>query len=85
MTLCNDARLDASGEFIGDPTETALMELARAKEHDLRSLNQRYSRAAEIPFDSERKLMTTFHPWEDGRVVSFTKGAVESWSALKLL
>ena len=36
-----------------------------------------FPRLAEIPFDSDRKLMTTFHPWENGRVVSFTKGAVE--------
>ncbi|RPJ07286.1 MAG: cation-translocating P-type ATPase, partial [Deltaproteobacteria bacterium] len=40
-------------------------------------LDETYPRLAEIPFDSDRKLMTTFHSWENGRVVSFTKGAVE--------
>jgi Ca2+-transporting ATPase len=77
LALCNDARRDASGAVIGDPTETALFELAREKGYARETVEQEYPRLAEIPFDSGRKLMTTFHPWENGRVVSFTKGAVE--------
>ncbi|MDZ7582094.1 MAG: cation-translocating P-type ATPase [Deltaproteobacteria bacterium] len=77
MALCNDTRLDASNALIGDPTETALFELAREKGYLRDRLDERYPRVAEIPFDSDRKLMTTFHPWENGRVVAFTKGAVE--------
>jgi len=77
LALCNDARLEASGEAIGDPTETALFDLARQKDHIREKLDEKYPRLAEIPFDSGRKLMTTFHPWENGRIVSFTKGAVE--------
>jgi Ca2+-transporting ATPase len=77
MALCNDTRLDASNALIGDPTETALFELAREKGYLREELDERYPRLAEIPFDSDRKLMTTFHPWENGRVVAFTKGAVE--------
>jgi Ca2+-transporting ATPase len=77
MALCNDARLDASDALIGDPTETALFELAREKGYFRERLDATYARVAEIPFDSDRKLMTTFHPWENGRIVSFTKGAVE--------
>jgi Ca2+-transporting ATPase len=77
MALCNDARVDASGAVIGDPTEAALLELARQKGYLREALDETYPRVAEIPFDSERKRMTTFHPWEDGRIVSFTKGAVE--------
>ncbi len=77
MSLCNDTRLDASNALIGDPTETALFELAREKGYLREALDERYPRVAEIPFDSDRKLMTTFHPWENGRVVAFTKGAVE--------
>jgi Ca2+-transporting ATPase len=77
MGLCNDARREASDVLIGDPTETALYELARAKGNDPETLRQTYPRIAEIPFDSERKLMTTFHTWQDGRVMAFTKGAVE--------
>jgi len=39
--------------------------------------HESYPRLAEIPFDSNRKLMTTFHPWKDGRIIALTKGAVE--------
>ena len=77
LALSNDARLDASGAALGDPTETALFNLAREKGFLREKLDERFPRLAEIPFDSERKLMTTFHPWENGQVVSFTKGAVE--------
>lgn len=77
MALCNDTRREASDTLIGDPTETALFELAGAKGYDRQKLHESHPRVAEIPFDSDRKLMTTFHPWKDGRVVSFTKGAVE--------
>ncbi len=77
LTLCNDSRMDASGALIGDPTETALFNLAREKGCLREKLDEKYHRLAEIPFDSDRKLMTTFHPWENSRFISFTKGAVE--------
>ncbi|MDP2862449.1 MAG: cation-translocating P-type ATPase [Desulfobacterales bacterium] len=77
LALSNDARLDASGAVLGDPTEVALFNLAREKGFLREKLNEKFPRLAEIPFDSDRKLMTTFHPWENGRVISFTKGAVE--------
>ena len=41
-----------------------------------RALETRHRRVAEIPFDSDRKCMTTFHAWEGG-VISFTKGALD--------
>lgn len=77
MVLCNDARTGSSNELIGDPTETALLELAVEKGYFKDELEERFIRVAEIPFDSGRKLMTTFHPREDGKIISFTKGAVE--------
>ncbi|MFO8090607.1 MAG: cation-translocating P-type ATPase [Desulfatiglandaceae bacterium] len=77
MALCNDTRREASDALIGDPTETALFELALSKGRDRERLQENYPRVAEIPFDSDRKLMTTFHPWKKDRIVSFTKGAVE--------
>ena len=77
LALSNDARLDASGAVLGDPTEAALFNLAREKGFLREKLDEKFPRLAEIPFDSDRKLMTTFHPWENGRVISFTKGAVE--------
>lgn len=77
LSLCNDTRLDGDDEAVGDPTETALFELAREKGFLRESLEKTFPRLAEIPFDAERKLMTTFHPWSEGKVVSITKGAAE--------
>ena len=77
LALCNNARLEASGDVIGEPTETALFDLAIKNGYLREKIDEKHPRVAEIPFDSKRKLMTTFHPWEDGRVVSFTKGAAE--------
>ncbi len=77
VALSNDAKLDAAGTVIGDPTEAALFTLAAESGFEKTALELRYPRLAELPFDAERKLMTTFHAWEGGRVVSFTKGAVE--------
>jgi Ca2+-transporting ATPase len=77
MALCNDARLGPEDGATGDPTELALAELAREKGYERGALEDRLPRLAELPFDAERKLMTTLHRWPDGRVVAFTKGAVE--------
>jgi len=75
--LSNDAKQDAAGAVLGDPTEAALYTLAAGSGYPKSALEQRHPRLAELPFDAERKLMTTFHAWEGGKVVSFTKGAVE--------
>jgi len=77
VALSNDAKHDAVGAVIGDPTEAALYMLAADGGFAKGALEVRFPRVAELPFDSERKLMTTFHAWEGGKVVSFTKGAVE--------
>jgi P-type Ca2+ transporter type 2C len=70
FALNNDAVLDKEQTIKGDSTEIALMELAKEQKIDPAS----WPRIAEIPFDSERKLMTTFHEHE-GKIISFTKGA----------
>ncbi len=77
LALCNDARQETSGDVNGDPTEMALFNLALEKGLIRERLDENHPRLAEIPFDSVRKLMTTFHPWEDGRIISITKGAAE--------
>ena len=77
MALCNDARRDATGTLQGDPTESALAEAARQAGADDGQLGLLYPRVAEIPFDSERKCMTTLHRDPRGGFVSFTKGAAE--------
>ncbi len=84
LALSNDAQLDPSGNAIGDPTETALLVAARANGFNKPALEADYPRIAELPFDSERKLMTTIHKTPLNSVaeampafVSFTKGAAE--------
>ncbi|MBI5846688.1 MAG: cation-translocating P-type ATPase [Nitrospirae bacterium] len=61
LALSNDVRTDGSGNMIGDPTEVALYAVAREAGFDRKMLDEAYVRAAEIPFDSDRKLMTTIH------------------------
>lgn len=77
--LCNDAKMGADGTILGDPTEIALYVLAKNHHFDKDDLQKKLIRVAELPFDSERKSMTTFHPDPSGPgFISFTKGAVES-------
>ncbi len=77
IALCNDAKETNDGEIIGDPTETALYRLALQRGYKKDILEQEFPRVAELPFDSERKAMTTIHRWTDGRYISITKGALE--------
>lgn len=79
--LCNDAKLEetiANGEkkwrIIGDPTEGAIVVAAAKGGMYSKDLEKVMPRIQEIPFDSERKRMTTFHPAEKG-YVAFIKGA----------
>jgi len=76
LALSNDARFAADGGVIGDPTEVALFELARAAGWDKQALEHNYPRRAEVPFDSERARMSTLHATPLG-VVAFIKGAPE--------
>ncbi len=69
---CNDARYNADEELVGDPTETALIEAAR----NLGLEHVRRKRIGEVPFDSERKRMTTVHE-VDGRRVAYMKGGAD--------
>jgi Ca2+-transporting ATPase len=70
LTLNNDAIEDGNKDFKGDSTEIALMELAK----ELKVKRDHSPRLGEIEFDSDRKLMTTFHQYQD-KIISFTKGA----------
>ena len=73
--LCNDTKISAEKELTGDPTETALVDMAFKLDFDP-SVYGRFPRVAEIPFDSDRKLMTTVHE-ENGKYVVYTKGGVD--------
>jgi Ca2+-transporting ATPase len=78
IALNNDAVLDKDNNIIGDPTEIALYEIAGKGGFHKQDIEQEFPREAEIPFDSDRKCMTTFHKTPEGRIISFTKGALES-------
>ncbi|MGN1310975.1 MAG: cation-translocating P-type ATPase [Clostridia bacterium] len=73
--LCNDTKISDEKELTGDPTETALVDMAFKLDFDP-SVYGRFPRVAEIPFDSDRKLMTTVHE-ENGKYVVYTKGGVD--------
>ena len=73
--LCNDAK-NVNGEEIGDPTETALVTFAGKYDMDAEELRRRYVRISEVPFDSDRKLMSTVNETENG-VLMIVKGAVD--------
>lgn len=79
--LTNDAILNLEKDtglykIIGDPTEGALITLAGKGNIVKQEINLKYPRIEEIPFDSNRKMMTTFHSnYLPGKIVSFTKGA----------
>ncbi len=82
MSLSNDARKDSAGKVLGDPTEAALYSFARGEGFIREDLENTYPRVAELPFDSERKCMTTVHRWKEGgqgvSYISFTKGAADT-------
>lgn len=76
MALNNDVVRDEKGMFLGDSTEIALAHYALSYKMDRLELENKYPRIAEIPFDSNRKCMTTIHQTEFG-TIAITKGAVD--------
>ena len=73
--LCNDTKISSDNSLTGDPTETALVAMG----FDLAfepAIYEQYPRVEELPFDSDRKLMTTVHKYGDKYIV-YTKGGVD--------
>ena len=73
--LCSDATVNEQGE-IGDPTETALVRLGEDFGFDELDVREHWPRLGELPFDSDRKLMSTLHQFSGGYML-MTKGAVD--------
>lgn len=73
--LCNDAT-SKDGKEIGDPTEVAFVNLGHKLSISELELRDTYERLAEVPFDSDRKLMSTLHFFDD-KYIMFTKGALD--------
>ncbi|QGG61838.1 HAD-IC family P-type ATPase [Loigolactobacillus bifermentans] len=75
MTLANDTKIDPTGALLGDPTETALIQYGLNQNLAVQTYLGQLPRVAEVPFDSERKLMTTIHQLANGQYLIATKGA----------
>ena len=73
--LCNDTKVGADNELTGDPTETALIDMGMKLNIDVHKIFD-VDRLAELPFDSDRKLMSTVHE-VNGKYVVYTKGAID--------
>ena len=73
--LCNDTKISKDGTLTGDPTETALVDMAFKLDFDP-SVYDRTPRLNEVPFDSDRKLMTTVNE-QNGKYIVYTKGGVD--------
>lgn len=76
MTLCNDTKIEKK-QLLGDPTETALISCSQNLGFKPNQIIKNYPRIDEVPFDSDRKMMTTFNKTTGG-VVEYTKGALQS-------
>lgn len=83
MALNNDVSKNKKGKRLGDSTELALAQYASDKNNNREELELKYPRIAELPFDSSRKCMTTFHQSENlpngqaGKIIVIVKGAVD--------
>lgn len=75
MNFANDTKVDPDGKLIGDPTETALVQFGLDHNFDVRDVLKSEPRVAELPFDSDRKLMSTIHNEADGTYFVAVKGA----------
>lgn len=75
MNFANDTKVDLDGKLIGDPTETALVQFGLDHNFDVRDVLKSEPRVAELPFDSDRKLMSTIHKETDGSYFVAVKGA----------
>ena len=82
--LCCDGSVvykeDGSQQHIGDPTETSILVAAHKNGMEQEELNRQYPRLAELPFDSDRKLMTSVNQI-DGKIVAIVKGAFDVMAA----
>ena len=74
LALNTDASHDDENQWLGDSTEVALAQYAEGKDYARPALEEQFPRLAELPFDSERKCMTTLHQTSEG-VLVLTKGA----------
>ena len=75
MTFSNDTKIQNDGNLVGDPTETALIQYGFDHDYQVADELVKEPRVAEVPFDSERKLMSTIHALPNGKFYVAVKGA----------
>ncbi len=80
MNFANDTKVDPDGKLIGDPTETALVQFGLDHNFDVREVLKSEPRVAELPFDSDRKLMSTIHKEADDSYFVAVKGAPDQFN-----
>ena len=71
--LCNDSNINDEGKELGDPTEVALIAFSNKKNKNYNEIREEFPRQGELPFDSDRKLMSTIHMFDDQKAM-LTKG-----------
>jgi len=76
FVLCTDATIDDNSR-LGDPTELALLDMGLSNDIVKKELEMSEPRINELAFDSDRKMMTTVHRNSEGRVIAYTKGAMD--------
>ena len=77
MILCNDSFIGENEKVVGDPTEVALLEFAIKNKLDIKKIRKDNKRIYELPFDSDRKLMSTVNIY-DNNSICYTKGAYDN-------
>lgn len=83
--LCNDAALKSESgkhQLLGDPTEGALLVAGLKAGLNQEGLQKEHPRLAELPFESEKRFMSTLHPDRDGKAVAYVKGSVDKALAM---
>ena len=76
FVLCTDASIEGNTR-LGDPTELALLDMGLSHEISKKALEQSEPRINEQAFDSDRKMMTTVHKDSNGKIIAYTKGAMD--------
>jgi len=77
FTLCNDVEIDDDGKFVGDPTEIAFLDYMNKIKQQPEKMKNDYPVILELPFDSDRKRMSTVHEI-DGKTMVLVKGGLDS-------
>ena len=77
FTLCNDVEIDDEGKLVGDPTEIAFLDYMSNVGENPIDIKKKYPIEVEVPFDSDRKRMSTVHKM-DGKLMVLVKGGLDS-------